>query len=91
VCESMLKIEWKLASHWIPLYVSKYRWLVHHHLEQVHESLEYWLDKELDHQEEQESKAEDLKQKENGTHKFGPIPHISCVYEVTVCDVSNVF
>jgi hypothetical protein len=44
----MLRTEWNLASHWIPHHVSKYRWLVHRHLEQVHASLDYWSDKELD-------------------------------------------
>jgi hypothetical protein len=32
-CKSMLKTGWKCASQWIPYCVSKFRWLVMHHLE----------------------------------------------------------
>jgi hypothetical protein len=83
-CESMLITEWKLSSDWIPHRVAQHRWLVLHHLEKVHESLDYWSDEEEDQEEDEE-------EKEPQDTKLGPIPRFSRVYEVTVCEEANVF
>jgi hypothetical protein len=44
VCKSMLQTEWSQATYWIPNQVSKFRWLLIHHLEKERSNLEYWSD-----------------------------------------------
>jgi hypothetical protein len=46
VCESMLLTEWRRSSDWIPNLVSKYCWLLIHHLETEHHNLEDWSDED---------------------------------------------
>jgi hypothetical protein len=88
-CESMLNTEWKAASHWIPYRVSKWRWLVQHHMEKQRFSFNDWSDE--DESDENEDNNSGDEEKDASATKFGPIPRFSRSYSVQVNTVANVF
>jgi hypothetical protein len=97
VCESMLLTEWRRSSDWIPHRVSKYRWLLIHHLEAENHHLEDWSDEDSEDQ----LSADDTiplpgtppphPSHNNSKPKFGPLPRFTRVYEVKVCPDKMVF
>jgi hypothetical protein len=93
----MLLTEWRRSSDWIPHRVSKYRWLLIHHLEAENHDLEDWSDEDS----EDELSADDTiplpgtppphPSHNNSKPKFGPLPRFTRVYEVKVCPDKMVF
>jgi hypothetical protein len=91
-CESMLQMEWKRASDWIPHRVSRVRWLLIHRLDKPVSHARDWPQEDMDNSDDEKEES-DLEMQEQKAHrnKFGPIPRFSRIYEVTVPSDTNVF
>jgi hypothetical protein len=89
-CESMLRMEWKSASDWIPQRVSKFRWLVFHHLHQESLSLKYWSDEDITSEEDNDNDVI-LQLKDTTKTTFGPVPRFSQIYGTKVSTNTKVF